>query len=72
MIVISALQSGSGGDAGSTNIPIATAVRAGLVKSSNKNDGIKVLQDGTMEINSVNVNRLYQTKGDILILTCNH
>lgn len=72
MIIISALQSGSGGDAGGTNIPIATAVRAGLVKSSNKNDGIKVLQDGTMEINSVNVNRLYQTKGDILILTCNH
>lgn len=36
--------------------------------SSDKENQIKVLNDGTMEINSVNINRLVQTKGDMLIL----
>ena len=36
--------------------------------SSDKENQIKVLNDGTMEINSLNVNKLVQTEGDILIL----
>jgi hypothetical protein len=36
--------------------------------SSDKENQIKVLNDGTMEINSVNINKLVQTDGDILIL----
>jgi hypothetical protein len=36
--------------------------------SSEKENQIKVLNDGTMEINSVNINKLVQTEGDILIL----
>ena len=36
--------------------------------SSDKENQIKVLNDGAMEINSLNINKLVQTEGDILIL----
>jgi septum formation topological specificity factor MinE len=36
--------------------------------SSDKENQIKVLNDGTMEINSVNITKLVQTEGDMLIL----
>lgn len=38
------------------------------IPSSEKENQIKVLNDGTMEINSVNINKLVQTEGDMLIL----
>lgn len=36
--------------------------------SSDKENQIKVLSDGTMEINSLNISKLVQTEGDTLIL----
>lgn len=38
------------------------------IPSSEKENQIKILNDGTMEINSVNINKLVQTEGDMLIL----
>jgi hypothetical protein len=53
--------------AGSVNIPLATTT-AGLVKSSTAENKVKVDADGTMEVNSLNVNRLVQTEGEYLII----
>lgn len=52
----------------SVNIPIATAAALGVVKSSNAENGIKVSEDGTMSVNSVNINNLVQTDGDVIVL----
>lgn len=49
-------------------VPIATLERLGRVKSSNEENYIKVQEDGTMEVNSLNVMKLTQTDGDLLIL----
>ena len=38
------------------------------IPSSEKENQIKVLNDGTMEINSLNITKLVQTEGDTLIL----
>ena len=38
------------------------------IPSSEKENQIKVLSDGTMEINSLNITKLVQTEGDTLIL----
>lgn len=51
-------------------IPAATAAKLGLVKGSTAENKVKVDIDGTMEVNSLNVNRLAQTAGDTLILNC--
>lgn len=50
------------------DIPIATAEALGLVMSSAVENKVSVGADGTMEINSVNVNKLTQTAGEYLIL----
>lgn len=50
------------------DIPLATAQAAGLVKSSTAENHVAVANDGTMSINSVNINKLVQTDGDTLIL----
>lgn len=50
------------------DIPVATAEALGLVKSSIAENKVSVGADGTMEVNSVNVNKLTQTEGDTLIL----
>ena len=50
------------------DIPIATMEVLGLVKSSDAENGIAVAADGTMSVNSVNVNKLVQTDGEELIL----
>lgn len=50
------------------NIPIATAQALGVVKSSADENKVSVGVDGTMEVNSLNVNKLTQTSGDTLIL----
>lgn len=46
------------------NIPLADDEIAGLVRSSDGENSITVNEDGTMSINSLNVNRLTQTAGE--------
>lgn len=50
------------------DIPIATAEALGVVMSSAAENKVSVGADGTMEVNSVNVNKLTQTEGEFLIL----
>ena len=50
------------------NIPLATAARAGLIKSSDAENAISVSDTGMATVNSLNVNKLIQTAGDELIL----
>lgn len=50
------------------DIPLATAEALGVVKGSAEENKIAVGEDGTMEVNSLNVNKLTQTAGDTLIL----
>lgn len=50
------------------DIPIATAEALGVVMSSNAENKVSVSEDGAMEINSVNVNKLVQTDNEALIL----
>ena len=49
------------------NIPIA-GESLGVVKSASGENKIAVAKDGTMEVNSLNVNKLAQGEGDMLIL----
>lgn len=49
-------------------IPVATLDRLGRVKSSEAENYVNVKEDGTMEVNSLNVMKLTQTTGDLLIL----
>lgn len=50
------------------NLPIADADTIGGVKSATGENKISVAEDGTMEVNSVNVNKLVQTDGEFLIM----
>lgn len=50
------------------DIPKATAEVLGVVLGSTEENKVSVGADGTMEINSVNVNKLTQTEGEFLIL----
>lgn len=50
------------------DIPIATAEALGVVLGSTAENKVSVGADGTMELNSVNVNKLVQTDGEALIL----
>ena len=50
------------------DIPKATAEVLGVVLGSTAENKISVGADGTMEVNSVNVNKLAQTEGEFLIL----
>ena len=49
-------------------LPLATAAKVGLVKVDN--DSIAVTGDGTISVSKVNINKLEQTAGDVLILNC--
>lgn len=49
-------------------IPVATAETLGVVKSSDSENHVMVAEDGTMSVNSLNVNKLVQDDGDIMIL----
>lgn len=51
-------------------IKIANSNTAGLVKSSEEENKIKVNEDGIMEVNTININKLVQSSGDKLILDC--
>ena len=50
------------------NIPIATVGALGVVQSSAAENGVTVQANGAMEVNSINVNKLVQTEGEVLIL----
>lgn len=50
------------------NIPVATADAHGVVKSADGENKVAVAADGTMEVNSLNVNKLVQTDGEYLIM----
>jgi hypothetical protein len=52
------------------DIKIANSSTAGLVKSSEEENKIKVNEDGIMEVNTININKLVQSSGDKLILDC--
>ena len=49
-------------------IPVASNTLLGLVMGSTADNKISINSDGTMEVNSLNVNRLKQTEGEELIL----
>ena len=49
-------------------IPMATAEALGVVKGTDAENGVAVAADGTMSVNSVNVNKLVQTDGDTIVL----
>ena len=49
-------------------LTVASGTVLGLVKSSTEENKIKVLEDGTMEVNSLNVTRFVQTEGEDLVL----
>ena len=50
------------------SIGIATADTAGLVKSSAAENGVVVAEDGSMFVHSVNLSKIVQTEGDLLVL----
>lgn len=50
------------------NIPVATADAHGVVKSAAGENKVAVAADGTMEVNSLNVNKLVQTDGEYLLM----
>lgn len=52
----------------SVNIPIATIDSVGVVKGSQGENKIEVEEDGTMTVDTLNVNKLVQTEGEDLIL----
>lgn len=49
-------------------IPVATEAEFGVVKSSNAENNIAVAADGSMSVNSVNVDKLVQTGNSWLVL----
>ena len=52
----------------SVNIPVATDAALGVVMGSAAENKVAVGADGTMEVNSLNINKLVQNDGDALIL----
>ena len=49
-------------------IPVASSTLLGAVKSSVAENKVAVAEDGTMEVNSLNVNKLVQSEGDVIVL----
>ena len=54
--------------AGVATIPIATNSLLGVVLGSDAENKVKVNVDGTMEVNSLNINKLVQSAEDVLVL----
>ena len=53
------------------NVPIGDATTAGIGKSSDSENMVTIGKDGTMEVASLNVNKLKQDDGDYIILDGN-
>lgn len=51
-----------------TRVLTAAGVTAGVVTSSTGENKVAVAEDGSMEVNSLNMNKLVQSDGDTLIL----
>lgn len=49
-------------------IPVATEVEFGVVKSSSAENHVAVAEDGSMSVNSINVDKLVQTENSWLVL----
>lgn len=56
---------------GKIEVPIGNFEKAGGVKSSNQENKVSISVDGTMEVSSLNVNKLVQDEGDFLIFDGN-
>ncbi len=52
----------------SIDIPLATATKLGVVKGSDAENKVTVNDNGEMEVHSLNVGKLTQTEGQVLIL----
>lgn len=52
----------------SVNIPVAAANAYGVVKSTDAENCVSVAEDGTMEVNSIDVSKLKQNSDEVLIL----
>lgn len=52
------------------NIPIATNVLYGVVKSSTGSNMINVLETGEMKVSTIDINTVVQNQGENLILQC--
>lgn len=52
------------------DIPVAGLTTLGVVLGSEAENGVGVLPDGSMQVHSVNVNRLVQSAGERMILDC--
>lgn len=50
------------------NVPLAAGENAGVVVSSAAENKVSVGEDGTMEVNSLNITKLVQAEGDTLVL----
>lgn len=50
------------------NVPLAAGENAGVVVSSAAENKVSVSEDGTMEVNSLNITKLVQAEGDTLVL----
>lgn len=50
------------------DIPIAKETILGVVKGSSDENSISINDDGSMEINTININKIIQSAGDVLIL----
>lgn len=49
------------------SLPVATDDSKGLVRSTDKDNGVAVAKDGTMEVNSLSVDKLTQEAGDMIV-----
>lgn len=56
---------------GVLDIPIGSSEKVGLVKSSDEKNKVGITEDGTMEVASLDVNKLVQEEGDYLIIDGN-
>lgn len=57
---------------GTVEIPIGDSGQAGVVKSSNEKNKVGIIEDGTMEVVSLGVDKLVQDIGEYLILDGNN
>lgn len=52
------------------HLPVATDGSKGTVKSTAKENGVSVAEDGTMEVNSLSVDKLMQEADSVIVVRC--
>lgn len=55
-------------ETGTINLPVVSKKQIGLVSSSESENAIVADENGTMKVNSLNVNKLVQADSDLIIL----